>query len=123
MVEHAHVHVTNLLSPQFMIFWIVQSIFISLVTLVTFVCDITPRSGSTFIFVRLSITGTRVTTLNTPLKSQTGFKLSIKSVQMASYEDDNLIIISNIVKRDTRSNNAVNLVMASLWRIQYSGSF
>ena len=106
-----------------MIFWIVQSIFISLVALVTFVCDITPRSGSTFIFVRLSITGTRVTTLNTPLKSQTGFKLSIKSVQMASYNDDDLIIISNIVKRDTRSNNAVNLVMASLWRIQYSGSF
>ena len=106
-----------------MIFWIVQSISISLVTLVTFVCDITPRSGSTFTLVRLSITGTRVTTLNTPLKSQTGFKLSIKSVQMASYDDDDLIIISNIVKRDTRSNNAVNLVMASLWRIQYSGSF
>ena len=84
---------------------------------------ISRRGQEAHLFLSISITGTRVTTLNTPLKSQTGFKLSIKSVQMASYEDDDLIIISNIVKRDTRSNNAVNLVMASLWRIQYSGSF
>lgn len=73
------------------------------------------------IILLFNFSGEKKSTLSTPVKSQTGFKLSIKSVQMTSYSDDDLIIISNVVKRNTKNDRAENMIMSTLWRIQYDG--